>query len=57
MVNPDAVLSTQRVLPATPRQVFEAFKNPTLLAEWWGPSGFTNTFERFEFTPGGRWVL
>ena len=53
--NPAAVLGTQRVLPATPRQVFAAFENPALLAEWWGPSGFTNTFERFEFTPGGRW--
>jgi uncharacterized protein YndB with AHSA1/START domain len=25
------------------------------LASWWGPAGFTNTFEIFEFTPGGRW--
>ncbi len=22
-----------------------------------GPEGFTNTFERFEFEPGGRWVF
>jgi uncharacterized protein YndB with AHSA1/START domain len=25
------------------------------LARWWGPSGFTNTFEVFEFRPQGRW--
>ena len=55
--NPDAVLSTERVLPASPRKVFSAFENPDVLAQWWGPSGFTNTFEQFEFTPGGRWVF
>jgi len=55
--NPDAVLSTERVLSASPQQVFAAFENPSRLAMWWGPSGFTNTFELFEFTPGGRWVF
>jgi uncharacterized protein YndB with AHSA1/START domain len=46
---------TQRVLPYEPRVVFEAFARPELLAQWWGPNGFTNTFEVFEFRPGGRW--
>ena len=44
-----------RVLPYQPRAVFEAFARPELLAQWWGPNGFTNTFEVFEFRPGGRW--
>jgi uncharacterized protein YndB with AHSA1/START domain len=35
--------------------VFEAFARAELLAHWWGPSGFSNTFEVFEFRPGGRW--
>ena len=46
---------TDRVLPHPPQAVFDAFARPELLAVWWGPSGFTNTFEMFEFTPGGRW--
>jgi len=46
---------TQRVLPHQPQSVFEAFARPELLARWWGPDGFTNTFEVFEFRPGGRW--
>jgi uncharacterized protein YndB with AHSA1/START domain len=51
----DAIFRTRRILPHTPQQVFEAFARPELLARWWGPSGFTNTFEVFEFKPGGRW--
>jgi uncharacterized protein YndB with AHSA1/START domain len=43
------------VLPYRPETVFEAFARPELLARWWGPSGFTNTFEIFEFRAGGRW--
>jgi uncharacterized protein YndB with AHSA1/START domain len=37
--------------------VFAAFEQPDQLARWWGPKDFTNTFERFEFTTGGRWVF
>ena len=51
----DATFRTGRVLSHTPEQVFEAFARPERLARWWGPSGFTNTFEVFEFRPGGRW--
>lgn len=51
----DSVFRHQRVLPHTPQRVFDAFANPDLLARWWGPDGFTNTFELFEFTAGGRW--
>ncbi|WP_433931114.1 SRPBCC domain-containing protein [Sorangium cellulosum] len=55
--NPDAAVSTERVLSANPRNVFAAFERPEQLARWWGPKDFTNTFERFEFEPGGRWVF
>ena len=55
--NPNAVIGTERVLPASTRQVFAAFEQPELLARWWGPKDFTNTFELFEFKPGGRWVF
>src|SRR5918998_1379483 len=55
--DPNAAVSTERVLPADPRTVFAAFERPDQLARWWGLKGFTNTFEQFEFKPGGRWVF
>jgi uncharacterized protein YndB with AHSA1/START domain len=54
--NPDAAISTERVLSASPRQIFAAFEDPDQLAQWWGPAGFTNTCELCKFEPGGRWV-
>jgi len=50
-----ATFRTGRVLDHPPEQVFEAFAKPEVLARWWGPEGFTNTFETFEFEQGGRW--
>lgn len=49
--------TTKREIPASPASVFAAFQSPGRLAKWWGPNGFTNTFETFEFQPGGRWVF
>ena len=51
----DATFRTQRVLPHRPQSIFDAFARPEILARWWGPAGFTNTFETFEFRPGGHW--
>lgn len=51
----DRTLSTSRTLPFSPDAVYGAFAAPEVLASWWGPDGFTNTFEMFEFAVGGRW--
>lgn len=50
-----ATFRTERTLPYSPQLIFGAFARPELLALWWGPAGFSNTFETFEFRPGGRW--
>lgn len=50
-----ATFNTSREIPATVEQVFAAISNPERLARWWGPAGFTNTFNLCEFKPGGRW--
>ncbi len=51
----DGVCSTHRLFPFSPAQIFAAFANADRLATWWGPDGFSNTFEVFEFKPQGRW--
>ncbi len=44
-------------IPATPAQVFASMRDPSRLARWWGPDGFSNTIHRFDFRPGGTWLL
>lgn len=44
-----------RTIAAPPSSVFAAFGDSTRLAVWWGPAGFTSTFETCELEPGGRW--
>lgn len=47
--------NTSREIPATVDQVFAAISQPERLARWWGPAGFTNTFNVCEFLNGGQW--
>lgn len=51
----ERTLQTSRTLPYFPQEIYNAFASAEVLATWWGPEGFTNTFEVFEFTPGGQW--
>ena len=46
---------TSREIAAPPSSVFAAVANPARLAIWWGPAGFSNTFDICEFRPGGPW--
>lgn len=55
MSTTDKTMRTSRVLPFFPAAIYAAFASPELLAQWWGPEGFTNTFEVFEFKGGGQW--
>lgn len=52
-----APFSTTRHFPSTPADVFASIKDGERLARWWGPNGFSNRFEVFEFQPGGRWIF
>lgn len=46
---------TSRLLVAAPAAVFAAIEDPVRLARWWGPQGFRNSFETFDFRAGGTW--
>lgn len=51
----ELTLQTSRILPYSPDAVYDAFASADMLASWWGPDGFTNEFEVFEFRTGGQW--
>jgi uncharacterized protein YndB with AHSA1/START domain len=50
-----SAFKSSREISATPEQIFAAISDPARLARWWGPAGFTNTFEVCDFKPGGKW--
>lgn len=52
---PTPQIVNSRLIDAYREEVFNAWTDPVLLAQWWGPKGFTNTFETFEPRPGGQW--
>lgn len=50
-----SIIQTSRELSAPPEAIFAAIEDPERLARWWGPDGFSNTFQTFEFRRGGQW--
>ena len=53
----DREIVSRRVFDAPRELVFRAFSDPSVLARWWGPAGFANTFQEFDLRPGGAWRL
>ncbi|HEX7241701.1 MAG TPA: SRPBCC family protein [Longimicrobiaceae bacterium] len=51
----DPEIVSTRLLGAPREAVFRAFTDPDVLARWWGPEGFGNTFHEFDPRPGGTW--
>ncbi|TPP11559.1 SRPBCC domain-containing protein [Rhizobium glycinendophyticum] len=47
----------ERRYPVAPAILFDAFADPDKLALWWGPHGFTNRIDAFDFQVGGDWRL
>lgn len=52
---PDCEIVSSRTVNFSQELVFKAWTDPNHLKNWWGPKGFTNTFEEFDLRPGGRW--
>ncbi|WP_423148397.1 SRPBCC domain-containing protein [Rubrolithibacter danxiaensis] len=53
----DRELSITRILKAPVNLVWEAWTTPEHIANWWGPSGFSNTIHKMDVTAGGEWRL
>jgi uncharacterized protein YndB with AHSA1/START domain len=45
----------ERVFDAPRELVFRAYAEPELLAQWWGPKGWTLPVCKIDFRPGGVW--
>lgn len=52
---PDCEIISSRIFNAPRELVFRAWADPNHLKNWWGPAGFTNIFNEFDFRIGGRW--
>jgi uncharacterized protein YndB with AHSA1/START domain len=50
-------LHLEKVLPASPEEVFEACIDPARLAGWWGPAGFTSPSLLLDVREGGRYRI
>ena len=55
MTAADNELMTSREFDASREAVHRAWTTPELLARWWGPHGFRNTFHECDIRPGGEW--
>lgn len=52
---PDCEIVNSRIVNAPRDTVYTAWTDPSHLKNWWGPAGFTNTFNEFDLRPGGKW--
>ncbi|MBI5323788.1 MAG: SRPBCC domain-containing protein [Ignavibacteriae bacterium] len=51
----DIEVSAKRILNAPRELVWKVWTEPEHIANWWGPSGFTNTIDKMEVKQGGKW--
>lgn len=51
----DCEIVTRRIFNAPRKLVYKAWTDPEHLKIWWGPAGFTNTFNTFDLKVGGIW--
>ena len=52
---PDCEIVATRIVNAAQEIVFNAWTESDHFKNWWGPNGFTNTFNEFDLQPGGKW--
>jgi uncharacterized protein YndB with AHSA1/START domain len=51
----DREIVISRVLNAPRERVWEAMTDPEQITQWWGPAGFTDTTQEWDFRVGGVW--
>jgi uncharacterized protein YndB with AHSA1/START domain len=56
-ITADREIVTTRLIDAPRELVYEAWTDPTHMAHWFGPDGFTITTRSMEMRPGGQWIF
>lgn len=56
-MNDARTLKGSRYFAVKKSVLFDAFADPESLIHWWGPNGFTCTFDTFDFREGGEWIF
>ena len=51
----DREILSERVFDAPRERVFEAYTDPALIPEWWGPRNTTTVVDQMDVRPGGAW--
>jgi len=51
----DCEIVSTRIVNFPISKVYKAWTDPVHLKNWWGPAGFTNTFNEFDLRIGGKW--
>ena len=46
---------SKRIINASVEHLYHAYSNPDILIQWWGPHGFSNRFNEFNFVENGLW--
>lgn len=51
----DTEFTMERTIDASPERVFDAYTDPSKVAQWWGQRNSTTTVETLDVRPGGAW--
>lgn len=54
-MTPEHTLTITRTFNAPRERVWQAWTDPTQIAQWFGPEGFTTRVEKLDLRPGGSW--
>lgn len=57
MEHNERTIVSVRTFDITTDKMLDAWTDPEKLASWWGPKGFSNTFQEFDPKPGGNWIF
>lgn len=56
MSDDGSILRMERIFPAEPQRIFQAWTDPEQLVRWWGPEGMTTPRCEMDVREDGTWL-